>query len=85
MVLQQGGVMLPELGPQREGIFSQLQFGPPLYRFFFNESVASENNFSAINEDKRTGTLGVGCKILVYASGFVFIALLWCFYLKPSA
>lgn len=45
----------------------------PSLSFIFDESVASENNFSAINGDKRTGTLGVGCKILVYASGDVFI------------
>lgn len=53
----------------------------PYLLFIFHESVATENNFSAIIEDKRTGTLGVGCKILVYASCDVFIALLWCFYL----
>lgn len=56
----------------------------PSFLFIFDESVAS-GTISLQLMKKRTGTLGVGIKILVYASCDVFIALLWCFYLKLSA
>lgn len=77
MVLQQGGVMLPG---GRKGLAASVW--SPSSSFVLDESVASENNFSAIHEDKRTGTLGVGRKMLSYALCAVFM---WCFAFKPSA
>lgn len=69
------------LGPQRAPTASLLV----TFLVTFDEFVAFGSIFSAINKDKRTGTLGVGCKIHVFASRDLFVALLWCFNLTGSA